>query len=126
MSRLLDDLDPSFRPKAMELLARGAEAGIPLMIIDTLRTIEEQTAAVKNGFSSTMRGKHLPQPPSGKSKAMDVCPYSEFQLHGPDKLQWDSTDPSWLKIGLIGESLGLKWGGRWKQPHDPGHFEMVD
>lgn len=126
MSRALDDLDPNFKPIAMELLARSLEKGIPLVIIDTLRTLEEQAEAVKNGFSSTLKGKHLPQPPSGKSKAMDVCPYLEFQLHGPDKLQWDASDPIWQKVGVIGESLGLRWGGRWKQPHDPGHFETVE
>lgn len=123
MSRLLDDLDPAFKILAMELLARLVEAGIPVIVVDTLRTLEEQAAAVKVGFSSTMQGKHLPQPPSGKSTAIDVAPLLVFQLHGPDKLQWDPTDPIWQKMGVIGESLGLRWGGRWKQPHDPGHFE---
>lgn len=126
MSRALDDLDSCFKPLAMELIARCVEAGIPVMIIDTLRTPEEQAVAIKNGFSSTMNGKHLPQPPENKSKAIDVCPYLEFQLKGPDKLQWDSTDPVWTRIGLIGEKLGLRWGGRWKQPFDPGHFELKE
>ena len=123
MSRLLDDLDSQFRLKAFELIARCCEAGILVMIITTGRTLEEQRKALENGFSSTMNGKHLPQPPEGKSKAIDVCPYEEFQLHGPDKLQWNSSDPIWTKIGLIGEKLGLRWGGRWKRPFDPGHFE---
>jgi D-alanyl-D-alanine carboxypeptidase-like protein len=28
------------------------------------------------------------------------------------------------KLGVFWESLGGKWGGRWKEPHDPGHFEL--
>jgi hypothetical protein len=24
---------------------------------------------------------------------------------------------------VIGEQLGLRWGGRWRHPYDPGHFE---
>ena len=124
MSRALDDLDSAFKPLAMELISRCTEAGIPVMIITTSRTLEEQAEALKNGFSSTMNGKHLPQSPEGKSKAIDICPFFEFQLHGPDKLQWDSDDPIWTKIGLIGEKMGLRWGGRWKKPHDPGHFEV--
>lgn len=40
MSRALNDLHPKFKPIAMELLARITEAGIPVMIIDTLRTPE--------------------------------------------------------------------------------------
>ena len=39
MSRALDDLDARFRPLAVELLARCAEAGVPVLIVDTLRKI---------------------------------------------------------------------------------------
>jgi len=46
-------------------------------------------------------------------------------LHGPDKIRWEETDTAWLKIGQIGESLGLVWGGRWKQK-DLGHFQLPD
>jgi hypothetical protein len=31
----------------------------------------------------------------------------------------------WLKIGVEGEKLGLRWGGRWRKPYDPGHFEWT-
>ena len=125
MSRSLDDLDSRFKIIVFEFLARLTEEQILVLVVNTLRTPEEQSAAVKNGFSGTMNGKHLPQPPEKKSRAIDICPYLEFQLKGPDKLQWDASDPIWTKIGLIGEKLGLRWGGRWKQPHDPGHFEDV-
>ncbi len=27
-------------------------------------------------------------------------------------------------VGMLGESLGLKWGGRFSKP-DPGHFELL-
>src|SRR6266850_5242742 len=32
-------------------------------------------------------------------------------------------DEAYLRVGLIGERLGLVWGGRWTQPHDPTHYE---
>lgn len=32
-------------------------------------------------------------------------------------------DEAYLRVGLIGERLGLVWGGRWTQPHDPCHYE---
>lgn len=125
MSRALDDLDPRAREKAFVLLARACERGIPLLIVDTLRTEAEQALALRNGFSSTSNSKHLPQKPSGKSLAIDVVPYDVFQVNGPDKLSWDTKDPRWKVLGEIGESLGFRWGGRWKRPHDPGHFELV-
>ena len=142
MSRRLDDLVPEMRLKAFELIARCAEQGIPMMIIDTLRTQQEQEANIKNGVSWTKNSKHLPldihlpicpatfggvhNPVTctfGQARAIDICPYSIFNLDGPDKLKWDADSPVWDTIGRIGESLGLRWGGRWTK-RDMGHFEL--
>lgn len=117
MSRLLDDLSPAFKPKAFELLARLVEHGIPCMVIDTLRTAEEQAANVAKGVSWTKNSRHL------TGDAIDICPYALYDLHGPDKLQWDPGDAVWTKIGAIGEAIGLEWGGRWTQK-DLGHFQL--
>jgi peptidoglycan L-alanyl-D-glutamate endopeptidase CwlK len=116
VSRSLDDLAPAFKPLAMELLARCVEQGIAVMVIDTLRTPEEHAANLVSGVSWTTHSKHL------DGLAIDICPYQAYQLHGADKLQWDPADPAWTAIGRIGEELGLRWGGRWKQ-RDLGHFE---
>lgn len=116
MSRALNDLSPRFKPLAIELLARLTEAGIAVMVIDTLRTKEEHAANLAKGVSWTKRSKHL------DGDAIDICPYAIYDISGPDKLQWDAAHPVWPKIGAIGEALGLTWGGRWKQ-RDLGHFE---
>jgi len=116
MSRALDDLSPRFRPLAMELLARTVEAGIPVLVVDTLRTPAEHAANLAKGVSWTVHSKHL------DGDAIDIVPYSQYDLHGPDKLQWDAGDPIWQKLGAIGERIGLRWGGRFK---DMGHFEYV-
>jgi len=118
MSRRLDDLAPVFRPKAIELLARCVEAGIMVMVIDTLRTPAEHAENLRTGVSWTTRSRHL------DGLAIDICPYDQYALHGAKKLQWDGDDPVWAKLGTIGEALGLRWGGRWKQK-DLGHFEYV-
>lgn len=117
MSRRLDDLSPRFRPLAVELLARCVEAGIAVMIVDTLRTPAEQAENIAKGVSWTTNSRHL------TGNAIDIAPFSQWQLHGPDKVQWDGNDPVWMQIGLLGEALGLRWGGRWKQA-DWGHFEL--
>jgi peptidoglycan LD-endopeptidase CwlK len=117
MSRLLSDLSSQFRPKAIELLAKCVEAGIPVMIVDTLRSAQEQEENIKKGVSWTLNSKHL------TGNAIDIAPYEIYRLYGPDKLTWDATDPIWQRIGLIGESLDLVWGGRW-QKKDMGHFEL--
>lgn len=119
MSRAIDDLSPRFRPFAVEFLARLVEAGIAVIIVDTLRTPAEHAANLAKGVSWTTRSKHL------DGDAIDVCPYETYALHGGDKLQWDAGDPIWTRIGQIGEACGMRWGGRFKAPAKPdmGHFE---
>lgn len=118
MSRKLDDLSPQMLPLALQLIARCVEAGIMVMIVDTLRTEAEQQAYVAKGVSWTLKSKHL------TGDAIDICPYETYALHGGDKLQWDAADPVWQKIGAIGESVGLKWGVIKKGMRiDLGHFE---
>ena len=119
MSRRLDDLHPAMRGKAVELIARCIEAGIMIAIVDTLRTADEHQENLKKGTSWTLNSRHL------VGKAIDVAPWFEWRLYGADKLNWDASDPVWQKIGDIGEKLGLRWGGRWKQK-DMGHFEIVE
>jgi peptidoglycan LD-endopeptidase CwlK len=118
MSRKLDDLSPRFRPIAFELLARCLEAGVPVLIVDTLRTPAEHAENIRRRVSWTQHSKHL------TGDAIDVAPYETYELYGPDKLRWDANDPAWQVIGRIGEALGLRWGGRWTQK-DMGHFELV-
>jgi peptidoglycan LD-endopeptidase CwlK len=118
MSRALDDLSPRFRPLAVELIARCVEHGIAILIVDTLRTPQEHAQNIANGVSWTKNSKHL------TGDAIDICPYEVYQLSGPDKLKWATSDPVWSRIGRIGESLGLRWGGRWTVK-DMGHFEYV-
>lgn len=115
-SRRLDDLKESFRCKVFVFLARLVEKGIPVLIINTKRTMEEHNANVANGRSWTTRSKHC------DGLAIDICPYDTFKLVGEDKLRWDANDPIWKKIGEIGEQCGLGWGGRWAH-RDMGHFE---
>jgi hypothetical protein len=134
MSRALNDLSSQMQPRAFKLLARLTERTVMVMIVDTLRTPAEHAANLKNGTSNTLNSKHLPRAlrhakyansdDADKSDAMDICPYDMYQLNGPDKLQWDPAHPAWRVIGEEAERLGLRWGGRWKTPHDPGHVEL--
>jgi len=130
MSRSLDDLDPAFKPLAIELIARLIEQGIMHMIIDTLRTPEEQAENLAKGVSWTLKSKHLAQPPLGKSKAIDLCPFLQYDLYSTDKLQWDAKDPVWQKMGTVAKKIsGIKWGvwlansAGFLVNVDPGHFQ---
>ncbi len=118
MNTSLDALDPVFKPLAFALLARSVEARIPVVIINTRRTDAEQEAAIASGVSWVKRSKHQ------DGLAIDIAPYAVWSEHGDKKIQWDADDPLWMRLGQLGESLNLRWGGRWKQ-RDMGHFEYA-
>ncbi len=114
----LDHLNLVFREVVFELLARYTEDRLPMMIINTFRTEAEQLEAVRSGHSWVTHSKHQ------DGRAIDVCPYEVYNLHGDDKLQWDARDPVWERVASIGERLGLRSGYRWMKK-DCGHLEML-
>lgn len=122
MGNSLTELASYVEPLATQFLADSAAADVPCVIVDTGRTPAEQQVKLSEGVSWTTHSKHEPQPPEWKSEAFDACP----QVLLATKL-WSPGSPLWLKIGLIGESLGLEWGGRWTHINngrgDPSHFQ---
>lgn len=134
MDRSLDSLSGPFYHRACEVIARVTARGVALAIVQTLRTPEEHQANLAAGTSAVKLSKHLPRRLRGyaqtdidaeKADAIDLAPYAQFQLHGADKLQWDGQDPAWLIIIEEAERVGCRSGGRWLQPYDPGHVELV-
>jgi hypothetical protein len=112
----LDALHPFFREKASALIEACRAKGIELAIVETYRTRAKQ-----NEYRSM--GRIYTRSNGGKSKhqyglAIDVVPIVDSVA------TWH--DPAlWRKIGTAGEKLGLRWGGRWRHPYDPGHFEWT-
>jgi hypothetical protein len=110
----LEALHPYLRQKVNKLIEQCHEKGIELAVVETYRTVAKQ-----NEYKSM--GKKYTRSVGGHSKhqyglAVDVVPMVDGVA------QWDNLR-LWRKIGAIGEQLGLRWGGRWKYPFDPGHFE---
>lgn len=139
MDRSLDSLSSDFKPLAIEVLARLVERGVHVLIVQTSRTKAEHEANIASGASRVGLSKHLPRRLRGivegsadddKADAIDLVPYEVFQLKGVDKLAWsDISSPeaaaAFTNIIELGEMLGLRSGGRWKNPHDPGHLELL-
>jgi hypothetical protein len=66
-------------------------------------------------------GRKYTRSKGGNSKhqyglAVDVVPIID------GKAVWEN-HTLWKKIGVNGERMGLRWGGRWRAPYDPAHFE---
>lgn len=138
MDRNLDSLSSAAYPAMCQWIARCTARGVAVMIVQTGRTLAEHQTNLANGASGTTLSMHLPRhlrwptnaepcPLSDLDKcdAMDLVPFSQYYLHGPDKVEWDAKDPAFGILGEEAERVGLRWGGRWRTPFDPGHAELV-
>ncbi len=115
---LLWTLEPKFRKKVKKMLVKAQKEGIELRVTSAYRDCKEQNALYAKG--RTKPGKVVTNAKCGKSshnykKAVDVV---EFRN---GKALW--TNPNWNRIGEIGESVGLEWGGRWTSFKDRPHFQ---
>jgi len=112
----LQSLHPYFRDKVIELIRVCKSKGIELAIVETYRTRTKQ-----NEYKAL--GRKYTRASAGSSKhqyglAVDIVPVKDSVI------QWNSI-ALWRKIGVQGEKLGLRWGGRWRRPFDPAHFEWT-
>lgn len=123
MGKSLDELSSYFRPLAEALINQAQDAGLYPVIEDTGRTPEEQVVKVATGVSWTQHSRHLPQPPEGKSEAIDIVPRECLKLK---YWGWNGTiensHPHWGKLIEIVKGLGLESGYYFPKP-DPGHAQ---
>lgn len=102
-------LEPNTRNAAFYLVNAFRQAGVPVIITSARRSYAEQLRHYFAGRSRTLTSRHL----SGRAFDVDVAGWNRADIPAS----------FWGVIGPYGEALGLKWGGRWKDPYDPGHFE---
>ena len=109
-------LHPFFRDRVILLIEQCKARGIELAVVETFRTHAKQHEYKSMGRKYTNSG-------AGRSRhqyglAVDIVPMVDSAA------VWDNA-ALWRKIGTIGERIGLRWGGRWRKPFDPGHFEWT-
>jgi hypothetical protein len=112
----LKALHPYFRDKINQLINNCRAKGIELAVVESYRTHAKQSEYFGMGRKYTRSA-------GGKSKhqyglAVDVVPVIDSVAI------WDDA-ALWRKIGVEGEKIGLRWGGRWRSPYDPAHFEWT-
>jgi len=145
----LKELTPVTRAKAELFLEKCHEQNIPVFVNETRREIITQliyflqgridpldsnkyiadeynrlrkklgfweistTDALNKKITWTLESNHE------GGTAFDVVPLKD------GRAWWNAPIDVWLKIGEIGESVGLKWGGRWEgAKRDLPHFEL--
>jgi peptidoglycan L-alanyl-D-glutamate endopeptidase CwlK len=113
----LATVQPQLAMLGRELLRRLAAEGLTFKVTSGNRTKAEQAALYAQGRTKpgavvtwTMKSRHI------GGKAIDITLFS-----GKNPV-WDSKH--YDRAGVIGEELGLVWGGRWKRTPDRPHFEL--
>lgn len=126
-SRLISDLATPVRNACLELCAQANAEGLDLLVYCTLRSNEEQLALYLMGRNNLAKiltnakpGESLHNPDAqGKAWAFDCVP----MLAG--KPQWGNNELL-DRMGVIGESCGLVWAGRWRgKLRERVHFQMA-
>lgn len=138
---------PELRLKIQNIIRAMSQLGFEIFVASAVRTDAEQFELYKKG-RKLIDGQWVPVDPirktgivtdkngttnrsnhqtkeDGFGHAVDLV----FLIDGPDQdhdldtPSWDERHP-WDLMGLMGEKLGLTWGGRWKVPHDMPHLEQ--
>ena len=113
------------RPKVMALASQviklSKESGIEIAITQTLRTLPEQDELYAQG--RTKPGNIVTNAKGGFSLhnygvAFDFCPLID------GKAAWNDTK-LFERVGKIGLSLGLEWGGNWTKFPDLPHLQYT-
>ncbi len=120
----LKEISPEMSVMADKVILRLEARGYSPRIVEALRTIEQQEEKVRQGFSKTLKSKHLGD--GNGALAMDVVD----KRWGYDDSKRE-TQQFFRGYGEIGEGEGLGWGGAWKPINqkkgygwDPGHLEL--
>jgi hypothetical protein len=130
--RDITQLHPTLQARVEELKTRCKKEGITIGIGECLRTVAEQDALyakgrtasgaiVTNAKGSTYSSMHQ------WGVAFDF--YLIMDVDGDGKTSDDSYNNAtglFDKVGKIGQSIGLEWGGAWKSITDKPHFQLPD
>ena len=115
-------------PKLIELSKKLVSAcrgqGLIIGIGESFRTKEEQDALYAKGRTAP---GNIVTNAKGSSYSSHHQWGTAFDIYRNDgKGVYTDGDGFFGKVGKIGKSIGLEWGGDWKSPVDKPHFQLPD
>lgn len=118
----LKGVHPVVAAKARQLIEQAYKEGINVIITQGLRTIEEQNELYAQG--RTKPSKIVTNAKGGYSYHNFGLAFDFAVLNADGSVNWN-VDEKWKRVGQLGKSLGLEWGGDWKDFKDYPHFQMT-
>lgn len=122
----LNGLYPAVGALAENIITEARNQGMEVDCFSGLRTFKEQADLYAQG--RTKPGKVVTKSLPGQSMhnwgvAFDLVFDADNWKPGM-QWSWDDKWP-WKKLGKLGESMGLEWGGNWTALRDYPHFQMT-
>lgn len=115
---------PVLQEKATQLIALCKEQGLIIGINECYRTVQEQDTLYAKGRTTA---GNIVTNAKGSSYSSHHQWGTAFDFHRNDgKGAYNDSDGFFSKVGKIGQSIGLEWGGSWTSPVDKPHFQLPD
>lgn len=124
---ILVSVHPALRFKLEQLLDLLRLRGEDILLTSGYRSIAEQNVLYAKG--RTTGGTIVTNAKGGSSLhnyglAVDFCPVGPLGFELKGKLEWTATK-RYEAIGKLAKSIGLEWGGDWKQADRP-HLQLSE
>jgi peptidoglycan L-alanyl-D-glutamate endopeptidase CwlK len=117
----INELHPNVKELALRLLEEARRQGLNAKVIDTFRSPERQDWLYAQGRT---RAGNIVTNARGK----DMSSYHNWRLAFDciQNMPGKEYDAAFLaKLGRIGQSIGLEWGGSWITFKDAPHFQYT-
>ncbi len=124
MSRDITMCHPRLQTLAEKLLAEGKKQGLIIKIGECFRSVAEQDALYAQG--RTTAGSIVTYAKGSSYSSMHQWGVAFDVIRNDGKGAYNDNDGWYGRVGRLGKSLGLEWGGDWTSPVDKPHFQLPD
>lgn len=115
---------PRLQTLAAKLIEECNKQGLKIAIGETYRTVAEQDALYAQG--RTKPGNKVTNAPGSTYSSYHQWG-TAFDIYRNDgQGAYNEAGNFFGRVGAIGVSIGLEWGGNWKSPVDKPHFQLPD
>jgi peptidoglycan L-alanyl-D-glutamate endopeptidase CwlK len=126
----INKLHPLIRQEVMDLVTKCYESNVPIRIVQSLRTIEEQDALYAQG--RTKPGPVVTKARGGSSWHNYGLAIDFALLKNGKEIIWDRDvdldkdgKKDWMEVVEIFKAGGFGWGGDWISLRDYPHFDKT-
>ena len=115
---------PRLQVLAAKLVEECSNQGLIIKIGETYRTVAEQDALYAQG--RTTPGNIVTNAPGSTYSSYHQWGTAFDIFRNDGQGAYNEAGNFFGRVGTIGVSLGLEWGGNWKSPVDKPHFQLPD